>query len=76
MSRMDATNTNLIDPIAMVRQLDAKTIRQRLDDLDRERDALKVLLRAALRAEKPAVPGSLKKAVALATAPNVEGGHG
>lgn len=47
---MDATHPPLTDPVALVRQLDAGAIRKRLDDLDRERGALLVLLRAALRA--------------------------
>ena len=42
---MDATSNLLIDPAAIVRSLDAGTIRERLAELDRERDALKVLLR-------------------------------
>jgi hypothetical protein len=50
---MDATPKPPIDPVQLVRQLDAATIRARLDDLDRERDALMALLRVALRAEKP-----------------------
>jgi hypothetical protein len=40
--------------VELVRQLDADTIRDRLDALDRERDALRVLLRAALRAGRTA----------------------
>jgi hypothetical protein len=39
------------DPVALVRDLDAAAIRQRLNDLDRERSALLVLLRAAQRAQ-------------------------
>jgi hypothetical protein len=35
--------------VALVQQLDADAIRRRLDDLDRERAALLVLLRAAQR---------------------------
>jgi hypothetical protein len=42
------------DPVELVRQLDAEVIRNRLEDLDRERDALKVLLRAALAADRNA----------------------
>lgn len=45
---MDATQT-IADPIAIVRQLDAERIRERIDAIDRERDALLVLLRAAKR---------------------------
>jgi hypothetical protein len=43
---MDATHS-ITDPVALVRDLDAEAIRRRLDDLDRERSALLVLLRAA-----------------------------
>jgi hypothetical protein len=42
------------DPVALVRQLDAAAIRSRLEDLDRERAALLVLLRAAQRVERDA----------------------
>ena len=49
---MDATPTPPNDPVALVRQLDAEAIRSRLDDLDRERAALMVLLRAAQRARR------------------------
>ena len=48
---MDA-NISTIDPVALVRSLDPKVISQRLDELDREREALRVLMRAALRAER------------------------
>jgi uncharacterized protein involved in exopolysaccharide biosynthesis len=40
------------DALEIVRHLDADAIKQRLDDLDRERDALRVLYRAALRARR------------------------
>jgi hypothetical protein len=46
---MDA-HTPSIDAAALIRQLDIDAIRRRLDALDRERKALIVLLRAALRA--------------------------
>jgi hypothetical protein len=36
------------DPIAFVDELDPDVIRERLDDLDRQSRALRVLLRAAL----------------------------
>jgi hypothetical protein len=49
---MDANHPPLANPVALVRQLDAETIRNRLDDLDRERAALLVLLRAAQRARR------------------------
>jgi hypothetical protein len=53
---MDAKHSPPADPVELVRQLDAEAIRHRLDNLDRERAALQVLLRAALRArnETPA----------------------
>jgi len=51
---MDATHPLPPDPIELVRQLDAGVIRNRLDHLDRERAALMVLLRAALRAAQQA----------------------
>jgi hypothetical protein len=47
---MDAKHSLPTDPVELVRQLDAGAIRQRLNDLDRERAALLVLLRAAQRA--------------------------
>jgi hypothetical protein len=47
---MDATQSPPIDPAALLSQLDADAIRRRLDALARERKALLVLLRAALRA--------------------------
>jgi hypothetical protein len=49
---VDAKDPFSTDPAALVRQLDADTIRNRLDDLDRERKALLVLLRAAQRARR------------------------
>jgi len=39
----------VINPTQLIRQLSARTIRARLDALDRERAALLVLLRAARR---------------------------
>jgi hypothetical protein len=50
---MDATRTPPTDAAALVEQLDPDAIRQRLDALDRERSALLVLLRAAIRARPP-----------------------
>jgi hypothetical protein len=38
-----------MDPIAIIDDLDPDTIRQRLDQLARQREALCVLLRAAVR---------------------------
>lgn len=49
---MNAAKPLPTDPLALVRQLDAEAIRNRIDDLDRERQALLVLLRAAQRAER------------------------
>ena len=49
-----------LDPVAVVRGLDPAAIRQRLRDLDDQRAALVVLLRAALRA-KPDAPLSAPK---------------
>jgi hypothetical protein len=40
------------DPLTIVRDLDAEAIRQRIDELDAERQALMVLLRAAQRMER------------------------
>ena len=40
------------DPLIVVRSLDAETIRKRIDELEAERQALLVLLRAALRMEQ------------------------
>lgn len=40
----------MTDPIRIIRELDVLAIRARLDELDRERAALLVLLRAARRA--------------------------
>jgi hypothetical protein len=48
---MDATHPPSTDAAALVRQLDPTTIRERIDTLDRERKALFVLLRAAVRAK-------------------------
>lgn len=50
---MDTKTTLPADPVTLVRQLDAELIRTRIQDMDRERDALLVLLRAAQRAERP-----------------------
>jgi hypothetical protein len=49
---MDAKQSIPDDPVELVRQLDAEAIRNRLDDLDREREALRVLLRVAQRAQR------------------------
>jgi hypothetical protein len=54
---MSATHPLPADPVTLVRQLDADALRARLDDLDREREALLILLRAAQRARRPAAPG-------------------
>jgi hypothetical protein len=55
---MTATSTPSTDPIDIVRQLDAETIRARIDTLDRERQALMVLLRAAQRMQLDTAPDS------------------
>jgi hypothetical protein len=49
---MDAKQSLPADPVELVHQLDADAIQQRLVDLDHERDALRVLLRAALRTQR------------------------
>jgi hypothetical protein len=54
---MDATQALPTDPLTLVRQLNAEAIRSRIEDLDREREALVVLLRAAQRAQRPHKPG-------------------
>jgi hypothetical protein len=41
-----AASTILTDPAGLIRQLDADAIRERIEAIDREREALKVLLRA------------------------------
>ena len=49
---MDTSHTSSIptDAVDLVRHLDPDAIRQRIDAIDAERDALMVLLRAARRA--------------------------
>jgi hypothetical protein len=39
----------MTDPIQLLRDLDEISIRERIDAIDREREALMVLLRAAVR---------------------------
>jgi hypothetical protein len=51
---MSTASLPTADPIVLVRQLDPDVIRERLEALDRERDALLVLLRAALRMRRDA----------------------
>jgi hypothetical protein len=46
---MDAPTTIPADPVAILRQLDPDQIRERLATMERERQALLVLLRAASR---------------------------
>lgn len=54
-----------LDPIELIEHLDPNAIRARLDDLRRQEDALKVLLRAAVRRDREAaVKGELAKEVA------------
>ncbi|AWM37101.1 hypothetical protein GobsT_49800 [Gemmata obscuriglobus] len=43
----------MTDPSRLIRELDVPALRARLEELDRERAALLVLVRAALRATKP-----------------------
>jgi hypothetical protein len=55
------TDTLPADPVAMVRRLDADAISERLHQMERERRALLVLLRAARavrRAPRKAVAGA------------------
>ncbi len=47
---MDPTKP-ISDPLAMVRGLDAETIRKQIDKLDAERNALMTLLRIAKRTQ-------------------------
>lgn len=47
---MDAATLN--DPTALIRELRPDAIRERLEAIERERNALRVLLRAALAAER------------------------
>jgi len=51
------THTPQTNPADLVRQLNPVSIRERLDALDRERQALLVLLRAALRT-RPDTPAA------------------
>jgi hypothetical protein len=44
---MDATRTITTDAVALVQQLDPDAIRRRLDELDAEASALRVLYRSA-----------------------------
>lgn len=60
---MDTSHTTpSTDAVALVRHLDPDAIRDRIDAIDRERDALLVLLRAARRA-KPERAAAPRKAV-------------
>jgi hypothetical protein len=45
----------MVNATAILKQLDEREIRERIDDIDRERDALMVLLRAARRNSKKPV---------------------
>ncbi len=49
---MDAVHQPPADPVELIRQLNPEVIRNRMDELDRERAALLVLLRAAQRAQR------------------------
>jgi hypothetical protein len=53
---MGATQRSTTDPVQLVRQLDPRLLRDRLNALDAERKALIVLLRAAEAVERKAVP--------------------
>lgn len=53
----------MTDPIRIIRELDVLAIRARLDELDRERAALLVLLRAARRATPGEVPAPKRPSV-------------
>jgi hypothetical protein len=57
---MDTAHTPLSDPAALLEQLDADAIRHRIDEIDHERQALLVLLRAAqrMKRDKPAAMAS------------------
>jgi hypothetical protein len=46
---MDRIAPLIADPVKLLRHLDESAIRERLDNLDRERQALLVLLRAVCR---------------------------
>lgn len=50
MSGMGTITSTQLDPLELVRRLDPQTIRTRIAQLDRERRALLVLLRAAAQA--------------------------
>ena len=56
---MDATNPTPTDPATLISQLDPKSIRERIDAINRERKALLILLRAAARVhgDRQAEPG-------------------
>jgi len=58
---MSATPISSTDPVSIVQQLDAEAIRARIDALDRERAALLVLLRAALRIRRDTAAGETEK---------------
>jgi hypothetical protein len=50
---VDTTNDPILnDPVELVRRLDVATLRRRIEDLGREQEALRVLLRTALRAQR------------------------
>jgi hypothetical protein len=56
MAKSSATAIGVVtNATELVRNLDSKAIRERLDELDREREALLILMRAAVRAEKDGV---------------------
>jgi hypothetical protein len=47
-------DTKLPDPIALLRRLTSEQIRARMDELNAEQEALRVLLRSALARERTA----------------------
>ena len=52
---MDELTTRSTDPVVLIRQLDPDQIRQRLSEMERERQALLVLLRAAQASDRQEV---------------------
>jgi hypothetical protein len=63
---MSTASLPTADPIVLVQQLDADVIRERLEALDREREALLVLLRAALRMRRERAREPIRQEVASA----------
>ncbi|WP_162671712.1 hypothetical protein [Gemmata massiliana] len=63
---MDAATPS--DPLSLIRELDVEALESRIDQLDRERQALLILLRAARRAAPPQLPTVPKDATRKAVA--------